>query len=223
MKLLAEIKKDEALDLMVEGEGESKKHYLKGLFLEFDAKNRNGRIYRSEFHDPAVRSYMNEKMKEGRGWGELDHPDGATINLKNVSHRIVEMWKDGTNWMGKSIICNTPMGQVVKGLLESGGTAGSSSRGVGSVSSIEEGVLEVQRDYKIITPSDIVSDPSAHGALMQGIMENVEYFFDDKTGTFLPEQAETLRRDLKKKSLNEIQDQKAMLFENFIKALRYNK
>ena len=162
-------------------------------------------------------------MKEERGWGELDHPEGATINLKNVSHRIVEMFKDGTNWMGKSLICNTPMGQIAKGLLESGGRLGSSSRGVGSVREISEGLLEVQRDYRIITPSDIVSDPSAHGAVMAGIMENVEYFYDESHGTFLAEKSEALKQEVARLSLKEIEDKKVALIENYLKTLRFNK
>jgi hypothetical protein len=222
MKLLAE-QIANPVQLVVEGEGADKKHYLKGLFLEFDAGNRNGRIYRSEFHDPAVKTWMNDKMKEERGWGELDHPEGATINLKNVSHRIVEMFKDGTNWMGKSLICNTPMGQIAKGLLESGGRLGSSSRGVGSVREISEGLLEVQRDYRIITPSDIVSDPSAHGAVMAGIMENVEYFYDESHGTFLAEKSEALKQEVARLSLKEIEDKKVALIENYLKTLRFNK
>lgn len=222
MKLLAE-QIVSPVQLIIEGEGAEKKHYLKGLFLEFDAQNRNGRIYRSEFHDPAVKTWMETKMKEARGWGELDHPEGASINLKNVSHRIVEMWKDGTNWMGKSMLCNTPAGQIAKGLLESGGNLGSSSRGVGSVKEITEGLLEVQRDYRIVTPSDIVSDPSAHGAIMAGIMEGVEYFFDESHGTFLAEKSTELKKTVDAMSLKEIEDKKVALIENYLKTLRFNK
>lgn len=219
MKLLAEL--IDPLTLITEGEGADKKHYLKGLFLEFDNKNRNGRIYRSEYHDPSVKTWMEQKMRENRGWGELDHPEGATINLKNVSHRIVEMYKDGTNWMGKSLICNTPMGQIAKGLLESGGTLGSSSRGVGSVKDIAEGLLEVQRDYRIITPSDIVSDPSAHGALMAGIMENVEYFYDESHGTLVAEASHELRQEIKKMSTPEMLEKQEAIFAKFINELTY--
>jgi hypothetical protein len=214
MKLLAE--RINPLQLITEGEGDQKRHFLKGLFLEFDAQNRNGRIYRSEFHDPAVKTWMEEKMNENRGWGELDHPDGATISLKNVSHRIVDMWKDGSNWLGKSLLCDTPMGQVAKGLLESGGSLGSSSRGVGSVKEIGNGCLEVQRDYKLITPSDLVSDPSAHGAIMAGIMENVEYFWDDEFGPI----AEKVKSKVNKMSLKEIEDRKVAIIAKFIKEIK---
>lgn len=217
MKLLAELQ--DPLNLVVEGEGEAKKHYLKGLFLEFDSKNKNGRIYRSEYHDQAVKDWMENKMCQNRGYGELDHPDGATINLKNVSHRICEMWKDNTNWMGKSIIADTPMGNIAKALLATGGVIGSSSRGVGSVKEVNEGILEVQRDYKIITPSDLVSDPSAHNALMTGIMEGVEYLWDDKLGPIATE----VKKEVNKLSLREIEEQKVTIIENFIKSLKYIK
>jgi hypothetical protein len=221
MKLLAEI--NDPLELITEGEGADKKHYLKGLFLEFDAKNRNGRIYRSEYHDAAVHNWINEKMNDKRGWGELDHPDGATINLKNVSHRIVEMHKEGSNWLGKSILSNEGMGKIAMGLLATGGNLGSSSRGVGSVKEMNEGILEVQRDYRIITPSDLVSDPSAHGAIMAGIMEGVEYYYDESTGSYLAEKATALRQEVHKMSLKEIEDKKVAMIDKFLSELRFNK
>jgi hypothetical protein len=219
LKLLAE-QIANPVQLIVEGKGADKQHYLKGLFLEFDAKNRNGRVYRSEFHDPAVKTWMNEKMNEKRGWGELDHPTGATISLQNVSHRVVEMHKDGSNWLGKSLICNTPMGAIAKGLLESGGSLGSSSRGVGSVKEVNEGMLEVQRDYRIVTPSDLVSDPSASKAIMAGICENVEYFWDESSGAIVAEEATKLRRHVRKLSLSQIEEQQAQLVAQFIRKLR---
>jgi hypothetical protein len=162
-------------------------------------------------------------MEDKRGWGELDHPEGATINLKNVSHRIVEMHKDGSNWFGKSILSNEGMGKIAMGLLATGGNLGSSSRGVGSVKEMTEGVLEVQRDYRIITPSDLVSDPSAHGAIMAGIMENVEYFYDEAHGGYIAEKSTALKNKVHKMSLKEIEDKKMALVENYLKTLRFNK
>ena len=212
MKLISELLNN-PLDVISEGEGTEKKHYLTGLMLEFDSKNRNGRVYRSDWHDPCVHKYIEEKMNTGRGWSECDHPDGATINLKNVCARVVEMHKEGSNWFGKSIITETPMGQTIKGLLGSGGTLGTSSRGVGSLKEIAESLMEVQSDYKIITPSDIVSDPSAHGALMRGIMENQEFFWDDTLGFY----TEAVKKDIKKLSINEIEEKKVAIFENFMK------
>jgi Prohead core protein serine protease len=214
MKLLAE--RINPLQLITEGKGAEKKHYLRGLFVEFDSPNRNGRIYRSEFHDAAVKTWIHEKMNENRGYGELDHPIGATISLQNVSHRVVEMWKENSNWFGKSIICDTPMGQIAKGLLSSGGAIGSSSRGVGSVKELGNGVLEVQRDYKLVCPSDLVSDPSAHNALMTGLMEGVEYFWDDEFGPV----AEKIKKEVNKMSLNEIEDRKVAMITKFIREIR---
>jgi hypothetical protein len=219
MKLITEV--HDPLELITEGEGAEKKHYLKGLFLEFDGPNRNGRIYRSEYHDDAVKTWIKEKMEDKRGWGELDHPEGATINLRNVSHRIIEMHKDGSNWFGKSILSNEGMGKIAMGLLATGGNLGSSSRGVGSVKEMTEGVLEVQRDYRIITPSDLVSDPSAHGAIMAGIMEGVEYYYDETHGTYIAEKATTLKNEVRRMSLKEIEDKKVALIEKFLSELRF--
>lgn len=218
MKYLAEL--NENVEYLVEGEGPAKQHYIKGLFLEFDSANRNKRIYRSEILDPNVKSYIREKIEDKRGWGELDHPDGPTINLKNASHRITEMWKDGSNWFGKAIITNTNMGNIVKGLLESGGNLGVSSRGMGSLKAIEESLLEVQPDYKLLTAADIVSDPSAHGALVKGIMENVEWFYDETTDSFLAENSDALKKKIGKLSLSQISETKTLMFENFIHGLK---
>jgi hypothetical protein len=214
LKLLAEI--HDPLQLIVEGKGADKQHYLQGLFLEFDTKNRNGRVYRSEYHDPAVKTWIKEKMEDKRGWGELDHPEGATINLKNVSHRVVSMHKEGSNWFGKSILSNEGMGKIAMGLLATGGNLGSSSRGVGSVKEMNEGVLEVQRDYRIITPSDLVSDPSAHNAVMTGIMEGCEYYWDDELGPI----AEQVKKTVNRMSLQEIEDRKVAIVAKFLRELR---
>jgi hypothetical protein len=220
VKYLAEL--NETVDYLVEGEGAAKKHYIQGLFLEFDSFNRNKRIYRSEMLDPNVQNYIKEKIDDKRAWGELDHPDGPTINLKNASHRIMEMHKEGSNWHGKALITNTPLGNTVKGLLESGGNLGVSSRGMGSLKSIQEstGGLEVQKDYKILTAADIVSDPSAHGALVKGIMENVEWFYDETTDSFLAETSQNLKNQVKKMTLREIEDTKTAMFAAFLNTLK---
>lgn len=220
MKLLTELIDSTPVEMLVEGEGAARKHYIKGLFLEFDSPNRNKRIYRSEHHDPAVKEYIQEKVKAGSAWGELDHPDGPVVSLQKVSHRLTEMWKDGTNWHGKAIITNTPMGNTVKGLLESEGTLGVSSRGMGNLKQLEEGILEVQKGFKILTAGDIVSDPSAHGALVKGIMENVEYFYDENSGSWLAEQADKIKKEVKKMSINEIEEKKVLIFQNFLNELR---
>jgi hypothetical protein len=213
MKYLAELQ--ETVKYLTEGEGSDKKHYISGLFLEFDKPNKNNRIYSSKFHDPTVNNYIKERINEKRAWGELDHPDGATINLKQASHRIVELHKDNNNWIGKAIITNTPNGNIVKGLLESGGNLGVSSRGLGSLKQCE-GYLEVQPDYKIITAADVVSDPSAHGAFVAGIMENVEYLWDEKLGWI----SEEVKKKVKKMSIKEIEEKKTKIFEKYLITLK---
>jgi hypothetical protein len=214
MKFLAELQ--EKVEFITEGEGSNKQHYISGLFLEFDSPNRNKRIYRSEMHDPAVNSYIKVNVNDGRGWGELDHPEGPVINLKNASHRIVEMHKIGSNWHGKAIVLNTPLGNTVKGLLESGGNLGVSSRGMGTLKQIEEGILEVQKDYKILTAADIVSDPSAHGALVKGIMERQEFFYDDNLGWI----TEDYKKKINKMSIKEIEEKKIRIFESFLNSIK---
>ena len=219
MKLLAEIVED--VQFLEEGEGAQKKHYFQGPLLQFDVANKNKRMYMSELHDPVVRKYMEDKQvgKEGRAWGELDHPDGPTVNLKLTSHRFVEMHKEGSNWHGKAILCDTDMGRNAIGLIASGGKLGSSSRGMGSLEQMSEGVMKVMGDYKLVTPGDLVSDPSAHIALVNGIMESVEYFYDEKSGSWMAEQATELKKQIKKLSLAEISEKKALIFERWMKTL----
>ncbi len=221
MKYLAELQ--ESVKYITEGEGANKKHFISGLFLEFDSPNKNNRIYRSEHHDPTVRKYIKEKVDTNRAFGELDHPDGPVINLKNVSHMVKEMHKEGSNWHGKAEITNTPSGNIVKGLLESEASLGVSSRGLGSLKNVSEGLMEVQPDYKLITVNDIVSDPSAHGALVKGIMENVEWFYDEENGQWIQEQISNIKKNIKKMNLKEIEDKKAAIFFNFLEKIRNNK
>jgi len=215
MKFLAEI--NETAIYLTEGEGTAKKHYFEGLFLEFDAFNRNHRKYSSELHDPVVKKYVNEKVSTNRAFGELDHPDGPTINLKNVSHIVREMHKEGSNWHGKAEITNTPMGNIVKGLFESGANLGVSSRGMGTLKEIKDG-YEVGPDYKLITVNDVVSDPSAHGAFVKGLMENVDYLWDDQLGWI----SEEVKKSVKKMTIKEIEEKKTKIFENFLRTLVKN-
>jgi len=221
MKLLAELQ--ETVNYLTEGEGESKKFYITGLFLEFDSPNKNNRRYSSQHHDPTVMKYIKEKVNGNRAWGELDHPDGPTINLKEVSHRITELHKEGKDWYGKALLTNTPSGSVVKGLLESEGNLGVSSRGLGSLKQTDEGFLDVQPDYKLVTAADVVSDPSAHGAFVAGIMENVEWFYDESSGSWLAEQATMIKSKIKTMTVKEIEEKKTVMFEQFLLNLRNNK
>ncbi len=218
MKFLAELQ--ESVEYITEGEGQNKKHYISGLFLEFDTPNKNNRIYRSEIHDQTVKKYINEKVNTNRAFGELDHPDGPIINLKNVSHMVKEMHKEGSNWHGKAEITNTPSGNIDKGLLESNASLGVSSRGLGSLKNVSEGLMEVQPDYKLITVNDIVSDPSAHGALVKGVMEGIEWFFDENNGQWLAEESTKLKKTINKMNIKEIEEKKGILFQNFLNKLK---
>ena len=158
-----------------------------------------------------------EMIKPGRAFGELGHPSGPSINLERVSHVIVELNRNGSGFDGKAKITNTPMGNILKGLLESGGKLGVSSRGMGSL--IEKnGAMEVQKDFRLAT-IDCVSDPSAPGAFVNGIMEGVEYFFDPIRESWKEERVEEIKNNIKKMSKNEIEENALDLFENYFSFL----
>jgi len=223
MKLLIELQNHDPVKTLFEGEGANKKLYLESKFLEFDSPNKNKRIYRSEHHDHSVKQYIDEKVKGGSAWGEIDHPEGPVVSLKNTSHRLVDMWKEGSNWYGKAIVVDNANGNLVKGLIESGGSVGVSSRGMGNLKALAEGgIMEVQPGYKLITAGDLVSDPSAHGAFVKGILENVEYFYDESNGAWIPEHISNVKKKLHKMTLQQIEEVKVNIFNNFLSELRKN-
>ncbi len=161
-----------------EAAGGKKNFHIEGIFLQGAIKNRNGRLYPMDILGGEVGRYMNEYVKTGRAWGELGHPQGPQINLDRVSHRITELRQDGNNFHGKARIAETPMGAIARGLHESGGKLGVSSRGLGSLVN-KNGINEVQKDFKLCTAADIVADPSAPDAYVNGIMENMEWVWDN--------------------------------------------
>jgi hypothetical protein len=195
-----------------------KKFYVSGPFIQQEVVNKNNRVYPS-YIDESVRKYIKEKVERNNAWGELNHPQGPQIDLGRVSHRITELHKEGNTWFGKAIITDTPTGNIAKGLMSSGGTLGISTRGMGSLKPTSEGVMVVQPDYIIVTAGDIVSDPSAPGAFLHGIMENVDYFFDEKSGAWLPEESERIQKAVKKMSKSQIEETKLIMFENYINKL----
>jgi hypothetical protein len=176
MKLIRE--EIEAVELLVEENEGKKTFYIKGPFLQGDIKNRNGRIYESRVLAKEVARYHENFISRGRALGELGHPDGPTINLDRVSHNITELYQDGSNFIGKAKILNTPMGKIASGLLGDGVTLGVSSRGMGSLVQ-REGVNYVGEDFHLATAADIVADPSAPDAFVQGIMEGKEWIWDN--------------------------------------------
>ena len=155
-------------------EGKNKEQYIKGIFMQSDIKNQNGRVYPFSVLKKQVRSFNEKFVKQDRALGELGHPMGPTVNLDRVSHMITELYEDGKNFVGKAKIIDTPNGKIVKNLLESGVRLGVSSRGLGSVKTNKDGVNEVQDDFVLATV-DIVSDPSAPDAFVNGIMEGKEF------------------------------------------------
>jgi hypothetical protein len=176
MKLIAEYTNEGLGYSITEGKNGKKNVYIEGIFMQAEGKNRNGRVYTREVLTAAVDRYVNEQVMTGRAVGELNHPEGPSINLDKVSHRITELKWDGNNVIGKALVLDTPMGQIVKGLVEGGVQLGVSSRGMGSLEN-RNGVSYVKDDFMLSTV-DIVQDPSAPNAFVNGIMEGVDWKMD---------------------------------------------
>ncbi len=176
MKLITET--IENVEVITEGKGADKKLYIEGVFLQSDIKNRNGRMYPFQVLEKEVNRYNEEYIKTSRALGELGHPDGPTVNLDRVSHRITSLRAEGTNFIGKAQILSTPNGNIAKALLEEGVKLGVSSRGMGSIDKRED-VGVVMDDFMLATAADIVADPSAPDAFVNGIMEGKEWAWDN--------------------------------------------
>ena len=219
LKLIIEQTDPVAKYIVESREDGQKNHYITGIFLQQELKNRNGRIYPSQIMEGEVQRYVRDVMEKNRAWGELGHPSGPAINLPLVSHIIKELRRDGNNYIGKAMLTETPMGDVAKGLLNSGGSLAVSSRGLGSLKPRSDGIMEVQNDFRIATAADIVADPSAPDAYVNGIMENVEYWYDETHGSWIAEHATNDRKHVHTLSHRQIEQQKLALFETFIKEL----
>jgi len=192
-------------------EGKNKQQYIKGIFMQSDIQNQNGRIYPYSVLKKQVNEFNEKFVKQDRALGELGHPSGPSVNLDRVSHIITELHEDGKNFIGKAKIIDTPNGKIVKNLLESGVRLGVSSRGLGSVKTNKEGVNEVQGDF-VLSTVDIVSDPSAPDAFVNGIMEGKEFSL---TG----EVEYNIRKEIKNTLKTRLEQKKIELFQNFIKNL----
>lgn len=210
MKLITE--HNENIKFLTEGEKGDKKYIIEGIFMQAEQKNRNGRIYPKAILESAVDRYVKEYVSKGRAVGELNHPEGPAINLDKVSHRITELRWDKNDVYGKALILNTPMGNIAKGLLEGGCQLGVSSRGMGSVSQTE-GVSKVNDDFVLATV-DIVQDPSAPSAFVNGIMEGVEYFY--KGNEIVAVAANKAATKIKKLSTKKLAEQQAKIFKDFL-------
>ncbi len=176
MKLIRE--EIESVDFLVEERNGKKSMYIEGVFLQGDIKNRNGRMYPMETLRKEVQRYTENHVNSGRALGELGHPDGPTVNLDRVSHKIVSLRENGSNFIGKAKILGTPMGKIAQNLIDEGVKLGVSSRGIGSLKPTREGINVVGDDFMLATAADIVADPSAPDAFVEGIMEGKDWVWD---------------------------------------------
>lgn len=216
MKLIKEVYEQTSY-IVEEKLGKGKEYFIEGIFLQSECKNRNGRIYPEAVMDREVKRYNETYIAKNRAYGELGHPDSPAINLDRVSHLITELRKDGTNWIGKAKILDTPMGKIARGLLDGGANLGVSSRALGSLKANNAGVQIVQDDFMLATAADIVADPSGPNCFVQGIMEGAEWIFNASTGSW--ERAAVLREEISKMTARNVSLKQAQMFESFIKSL----
>ena len=218
MKLIRENVEETKLIVEDKGLGKGKTYFIEGVFLQSELVNRNGRMYKESTMDREVGRYMKEQVQNNRAYGELGHPDGPGINLDRVSHLIVDLRKEGTNYIGKAKILETPMGQIARGLLEGGANLGVSSRALGSLQLNKEGVQVVQDDFMLSTAADIVADPSAPDAFVRGIMESVEWVFVD--GKFEQRQIEETQKLIRGTPSKRLTEASISAFQNFLTNLK---
>ena len=217
MKLIREVY--DTVNIVTEGSlGKGKDYFIEGIFLQAELVNRNGRMYTEKVMDKEVQRYCEQYIDKNRAYGELGHPDSPSINLDRVSHMIVSLRKEGTNYIGKAKILDTPMGKIAKGLIDGGANLGVSSRALGSLKTNSEGVQIVQDDFMLSTAADIVADPSAPDAFVRGIMEGHEWVFVD--GKYVQKNIEEVRAVIKKTSSAGLNETKLRAFQHFLGKIR---
>ena len=214
MKLFTELVED--VQYLVEEKAGKKSLFITGPFMQAEQQNRNGRIYKLPILEREVKRYTDEYVNTNRALGELGHPNGPSINLDRVCIKIVELKQDGNNFIGKAKILETPMGSIARNLIESGVQLGVSTRGMGSLKEVN-GVMEVQDDFFLATAADVVADPSAPDAFVQGIMENVEWIWDN--GILRASQVETYKKTIERTSSKNLDEAKLAVFEHFLNSL----
>jgi hypothetical protein len=217
MRLIKEV--FDTTNVIVESKlGKPKQYFIEGVFLQSELQNRNGRMYPEKVMDKEVKRYCEEYVAKNRAYGELGHPDTPSINLDRVSHIITDLRKEGTNYIGRAKILETPMGMIARGLLDGGANLGVSSRALGSLQMNKEGVQVVQDDFMLSTAADIVADPSAPDAFVQGIMESKEWVFVD--GKFVEKHIDEVRSMIKKASSKNLEEAKIIAFQKFLREIR---
>jgi len=216
MKLICEVN-EENLEYISEAKENGEKDYkIKGVFMQGEIKNRNGRVYPMQVLDEQVQKYKESYIDKNRAYGELGHPNGPTINLERVSHMITDLKKEGSNYIGEAKIMDTPYGKIVKNLMDEGASLGVSSRGMGSLK--QNGSSQVvQKDYHLATAADIVADPSAPDAFVEGIMEGKEWVWDN--GVLREAQVNEYKEEIKKTSKADLEGAKLKIFTDFLSKL----
>jgi len=216
MKLIAEFNETISPIITESKDGKGKDYFIEGVFMQADIKNRNGRIYPMEVMQKEVERYTKEFVEKQRAFGELGHPEGPTINLDKVSHLIESLTLEGKNYVGKAKILSTPNGEIVKALINDGAKLGVSSRGLGSLEQ-KGGAQMVKGDFQLATAGDIVADPSAPEAFVEGIMEGVEWVYQN--GILTAVQVEQMQNELKTAKLNKLEETKLNLWKRFVESL----
>ena len=217
MKLISEFNDYGVQPVIVEqNEKGEKDYFIEGIFMQSEIKNRNGRIYPKEVIQKEVKRYNKEFVEKKRAFGELGHPEGPTINLDKVSHMIEKLEEDGNNFVGRAKILSTPNGQIVKNLIDDGAKLGVSSRGLGSLESKGDAQY-VKDDFQLATAGDIVADPSAPEAFVEGIMEGVEWVYE--SGILKARDIDEMQRELKTARLNSLEETKLKLWKRFVRNL----
>ena len=215
MKLITETIED--IDILTEANAKGGKDYkIRGVFMQADIKNRNGRVYPVGTLQTEVNRYTKEFIDKKRAFGELGHPDGPTVNLERVSHMIKKLYPDGDNFIGEAKIMDTPYGKIVKGLIDEGAQLGVSSRGMGSIMQ-RNGANYVKDDFMLATAADIVADPSAPAAFVEGIMEGKEWVWDN--GLLVEKDIEAWKMEMIKTKQKNIDKKNLEIFESFIRKL----
>jgi hypothetical protein len=214
MKLITE--QIDAVEFLIEESGSKKNHFIEGVFLQADIKNRNNRVYSMDVLEKEVGRYSESYISKDRALGELGHPEGPTVNLDRVSHKIISLQKEGHNFIGKAKILDTPMGKIAKNLIDEGVKLGVSSRGIGSITE-KNGASYVRNDFMLATAADIVADPSAPDAFVEGIMEGKEWVWNN--GILTERYISSIKKQLDSATLYNIQERKVSAFQQFLKTL----
>lgn len=216
MKLITEL--NEEVKYLIEEKEGKKSYFIEGIIMQGDIVNRNGRMYPSSVLEKEVNRYNEQYVSKGRAYGELGHPAGPTLNLERASHMFKNLRREGNDFVGRAKIMDTPMGNIVKSLISEGASLGISSRGMGSIKENKRGIMEVQDDFHLATAGDIVADPSAPDAFVRGIMEGVEWVWDN--GLLKAQKIEEYKEEINRGARQKISEQTAIkVFNQFFQDL----